>query len=331
MKFSSLIAWDDAALRESLPASAGATDDRAQRGARANDTVAPPWLLVLTTLSAVTGDHLAKVARAAAELGVGLRLAYYAGEQPIGLLDPLARLAQRARFVRRQHGIGVEVVAHEVRSRYQLLRLSRAAGLTCLLDANERPRRSRLGPDLLSLLLREGQGPLWVVNASDTASAAAPLCCFARTAPLSRERDLMRWSRVFAHGRAVQLVHVLQTAVSPPDSGDAAELTVFDHVFRQLRLQAFQALDTLSRPLREAGCETTFTVLAGDVEQQLRQHLRATRPAMVLIGHRWRPWSVGAARSRVQGIAEQGADALVVPLPRGAWWSWIARAIGWRG
>jgi hypothetical protein len=40
---------------------------------------------------------------------------------------------------------------------------------------------------------------------------------------------------------------------------------------------------------------------------------------------------VGAARSRVQGIGEQGADALVVPLPRGAWWSWVARAIGWRG
>lgn len=319
MKFSFLIAGGGVPLRESMNSPAHV---------RAHDVPAPPWLLVLTTLSALTGGHLAKVARTAAAMGAGLRLAYYAGSRPTGLVDPLARLAQRARFVRRLHGIAVEVVEHEVRSSYQLLRLTRKASLTCLLDANERPRRSRLAPDLQSLLLREGQGPLWVVNAADEPDGAL-LSCFARTAP--PERELMHWARVFAQGRTVQLVHVLSTSAPPPDARDAVEMTVFDHVFRQLRVQAFQALDTLSAPLRAAGCETAIAVLTGDMNERLRQHVQAVRPGLVLIGHRWRPWSVGAARERVRAIAELGADALVVPLPRGSWWSWIARAIGWRG
>lgn len=319
MKFSSLIAWDGASLRESAAA---------HGLARAHDPPAPPWLLVLTTLSALTGDHLGKVARIANAMGAGVRLAYYAGERPTGLVNPLARLAQRARFVRRQHAIDVEVVAHEVRGRRELLRLSRAASLTCLLDANERPERPRLGPDLLSVLLSEGQGPLWVVHGADEPDATL-LSCFARTTPV--ERELMHWARVFAQGRTVQLVHVLQATAPPPDVRDAVEMTVFDHVFRQLRVQAFQALDMVSAPLRAAGCETAFAVLMGDVNERMRQHVQAVRPGLVLIGHRWRPWSLGAARTRVQGFAAQGADALVVPLPRGPWWSWIARAIGWRG
>ncbi len=328
MKFSSLIDWEAAALRESAAPGAGAHGDRSRGAARCGAPRAEPWLLALTTLSALTGDHLAKVARAAAAMGAGLRLAYYAGSRPSGLLDPLARLAQRARFVRRRHGIAVEVVEHEVRSSYQLLRLTRQARLTCLLDANEPPRRSRLAPDLLSLLLREGQGPLWVVNGAKDAPAAR-LCCFARALPA--EAALMRWSRLLAQGRDVELVHVLPATVAAPEPGDAAGQTVFDHLLRQLRLQAFQALDGLARPLRDAGCDTHFTVLSGDRDQRLRQHLRAAKPALVMIGHRWRPGSVAAARARVQAIAEHGADAVVVPLPRGSWWAWIARAIGWRG
>lgn len=327
MKFSSLIAWDGAALRPPVHPSTSAADDR-DRGTSASAALASPWLLVLTTLSTLTGDHLAKVARAASDLGAGLRLAYYAGARPTGLVDPLARLAQRARHVRRLHGIAVEVVPQEVRSTFQLLRLACAASLVCLLDANERPLRSRLSPDLLSLLLRDGQAPLWVVNGASE-SRAALVCCFTRATPL--ERGLLHWSRAMARGRTLQLVHVLQTAVTPPDSSDAAEQTVFDHVFRQMRLEAFRALDDWSEPLRQAGGDPAFAVLAGDVDQRLRQHLGAARPALVLMGHRWRPWSVGATRSRVRAIAEQGADALVVPLPRGACWHWIARAIGWRG
>lgn len=319
MNFSSLIAWDGVSLRQSTTA-LGHT--------RAHDPPASPWLLVLTTLSALTGDHLDKVARLAKAMGVGVRLAYYAGERPTGLVNPLARLAQRARYVRRQHAIAVEVVAHEVRGRRELLRLSRSASLTCLLDANERPERPRLGPDLLSVLLREGQGPLWVVHGADDPGVDL-LSCFVRIAPL--EPELMRWARVFAQGRTVQLVHVLQTTAPPPDVRDAVEMTVFDHVFRQLRVQAFQALDAQSAPLRAAGCETAFAVRMGDVNERMLQHVQAARPGLVLIGHRWRPWSLGATRARVQGFAAQGADALVVPLPRGPWWSWVARAMGWRG
>jgi len=39
--------------------------------------------------------------------------------------------------------------------------------------------------------------------------------------------------------------------------------------------------------------------------------------------------TLALAKKLLRGDA--GADALVVPLPRGPWWSWIARAIGWRG
>ena len=85
---------------------------------------APParWL-VLTTLRARTGEHLRKVARHAVAKGAHLVLAYYEGQHPNGLVDPLARLAQRARFLRRRLGVCVDLVDGVLRSRRDLLAL----------------------------------------------------------------------------------------------------------------------------------------------------------------------------------------------------------------
>lgn len=320
IRHSSLVSWGDKALREHFVSSDFPPEHLEAAAHHAHDPPHPPTLLVLTTLSLRTGEHLDKLARRAAAMGARLQLAYYAGAEPSGLVDPLARLEQRARHLRRQHAVPVEVLAQEVRSPRQLLRLTEAATLSCLLDANEAPQHASLGPDLLSLLLREGRGPLWVVNA---AQGAAPggVSCLAKLLPA--ERGLLRWVRVLAQERALRFVHVIDSAQAPADPRDATEMTVFDHVFRELRVRASAALEALARPLHAQGLSASFDVLCGDFDEQLQRHLREARPSLVVLGHRPRPWSIAAARARVRGMALHGADVLLVPLPRERWWAWL--------
>ena len=327
IRHSSLVAWGDDSLRESFASSDFHPEHAEHQAAarrHAHDPPSSPTLLVLTTLSAGTGDHLDKVARHAAALGVRLTLAYYAGTRPTGLVDPLARLAQRARYLRRQHALSVDTLPHELHSRRELLRLTSAATLTCLLDANERPLHARLGPDLLSLLLRQGRGPLWVVNAAHEA-APGGLCCLAKLLPA--ESRLLRWARGFARGQPVQFVHVIESDMPLPDARNAVEMTVFDHVLREWRVRAIGGLEALASPLRAAGEDTAYLVLSGDVDEQLQRHVRQARPSMVLLGHRPRPWSITAARSRVRAAAGHGADVLLVPMPRERWWNWLWQRI----
>lgn len=324
IRHSSLVAWGDDTLRESFGSSDFRPEHIAAARHHAHDPPQSPTLLVLTTLSARTGDHLDKVARHAAALGARLQLAYYAGSRPSGLVDPLARLEQRARYVRRQHALAVEVLPQEVSKRRELLRLTAAATLSCLLDANERPLHADLGPDLLSLLLRQGRGPLWVVNAAHEA-APGGVCCLAKLLPA--ESRLLRWARTFARGQTVQFVHVIESDMPLPDTRDAVEMTVFDHMLREWRVRAIGALEALASPLRAAGEDTAYVVLSGAIEEQLQGHVRANRPSMVVLGHRPRPWSIAAARARVRGVARHGADVLLVPMPPERWWSWLWQRI----
>lgn len=320
IRHSSLVAWGDNTLREPFTSSDSHPEHQAAARRHAHDPPQAPTLLVLTTLSARTGDHLDKLARHAVALGASLKLAFYAGARPTGLVDPLARLEQRARYVRRQHRLQVDVLQHEVSSRRELLRLTSAATLTCLLDANEPALHPALGPDLLSVLLRQGRSPLWVVNAAHEA-APGGVCCLAKLLPA--ESRLLRWVRCFARGQTVQFVHVIESDMPLPDARDAVEMTVFDHVLREWRVRAGGALEALASPLREAGEDAAYVVLSGAVDEQLQRHVRQAQPSMVVLGHRPRPWSIAAARARVRAVALHGADVLLVPMPRERWWSWL--------
>src|SRR5690606_737873 len=105
------------------------------------------------------------------------------------------------------------------------------------------------------------------------ASAPGGLSCFAKLLPA--ERALLSWARAFAQGQTVRFVHVLESAQPPADLRDATEMTVFDHVFRELRVRATGALEALAKPLRAAGEPAAFEVLCGAIDEQLQGHLRA--------------------------------------------------------
>lgn len=272
-------------------------------------------LLVFTTLRAGTGEHLHKAARLACALGADLRLAYCAGEHTNGLSDPIARLQQRARMLRRRHALAVHVVDTEVRTRAEALRLAHSASLTCLADAAPycatTTARATLADRLLTPLLRAGNGPVWVTHRPD-ADGAHGVHCFVRADPL--DAPLLAWAGRLAAQRTLRLVHVLPTALPADDPRDIVALTVFDHMQRERRLQAHHALESLAWPLRAAGCAPTHTVLCGDVHDELQAHLARSAVGTLVVGHtrrRWWPW----AGLRVRPLLHQADDTLVVPLP----------------
>lgn len=304
------------------------------------DTTSPLQLplLVLTTLRPGTGDHLHKAARLARTLGTGLRLAWCADEHPTGLGDPIARLQQRARVLRRRHAVAVDVLASAVRTPDDAVRLARKAGLTCLTDAPPtQPAttpRATLAERLLAPLLRAANKPVWVIHRAE-ADGPGGVHCLLRPDPL--DAPLLAWAWRLAAQRPLRLVHVLPTALPADDPRDIVAMTVFDHMQRTRRLQAHHALETLAAPLRAARCaplhDLQTTVLFGDVDDELQAHVTRSAVGTLVVGHtrrRWWPW----AGLRSRPLLHQADDTLVVPLParsllaalRRAWASLLAAA-----
>lgn len=278
---------------------------------------APParWL-VLTTLRARTGEHLRKVARHAVAKGAHLVLAYYEGQHPSGLVDPLARLAQRARFLRRRLGVCVDLVDGVLRSRRDLLALVDGADLVCLVDANEPPAARALMPDLLTVLLRAGSAPVWVVQDASETRFTTLHCC---TSLSPADAVLLPWAQALAPARGIHLVHVLETTMPVPEPRESAQHVVFDHMLRQWRMRAYRSLEQWALPLRAAGWRPMLTVLLGNVEEVLAQHVRSAWHGVVLLGHRRRRCWPGERSSLVHRVAALGIDVLAVPLPRQPW------------
>lgn len=299
-------------------------------------------MLVLTTLRPGTGEHLYRAARLARALGTGLRLAWFADDQPNSLGDPVARLQQRARVLRRRHALAVDVVSTPVRTPADAKRLARTASLTCLADTHPNPSaaaaRAALSERLLKPLLRAGNGPVWVIHRAEAESAGG-VHCLLRADPL--DAPLLAWAWRLAAQRPLRLVHVLRTALPADDPRDIVALTVFDHMQRQRRLRAHHALDQLAAPLRTAPCrqgcapvhDLQTTVLFGDVNDELKGHLARSTVGTLVVGHtrrRWWPW----AGVRAQALLHHADDTLVVPLParsqrarlRRAWASLLAAA-----
>ncbi len=284
----------------------------------------PPPLLVLTTLRPGTGDHLHKAARLAHTLGTGLRLAWCTDEHPNGLSDPMARLQQRARVLRRRHALAVDVADTPVRTPADAVRLARGASLTCLADApsgatTTTTPRTTLADRLLAPLLRAVNRPVWVIHRAE-ADAVRSVHCLLR--PDALDAPLLAWAWRLAARRPLRLVHVLPTALPADDPRDIVAWTVFDHMQRQRRLQAHKALDQLAAPLRTAPCgkgcaplhDLQTTVLFGDVDDELQAHLRRSAVGTLVVGHtRWRWWPWAGLRARP--LLHHTDDTLVVPLP----------------
>ncbi len=288
-----------------------------------HDSPTPPPLLVLTTLRPGTGDALHKAARLAHTLGTGLRLAWCADEHLNGLSDPMARLQQRARVLRRRHALAVDVSDTPVRTTADAVRLARAASLTCLADApaaaTTPPQRATLSERLLAPLLRAVNRPVWVIHRAE-ADGARSVHCLLR--PDALDAPLLAWAWRLAAQRPLRLVHVLPTALPADDPRDIVAWTVFDHMQRQRRLQAHHALDQLAAPLRTAPCrqrgapvqDLQTTVLFGDVDEELQAHLARSTVGTLVVGHtqrRWWPW----AGLRARHLLHHADDTLLVPLP----------------
>jgi len=274
-----------------------------------------PPLLVLTPLRAGTGEHLHQAARLARSLDTGLRLAYCADPGHPAPGDPLARLQQRARALRRRHALAVDVVDTPVRQRAELLRLARSATLTCLVDAGPAPhgRGRGLAERLLTPLLRARTGPVWVIRRAPTnGNGHKAVHCLTRLDPA--ESALLPWARVFAAQRPLRLVHVLHTWLPPDDPNDSVALTVFDHMLRERRVQAHRAIEALAEPLRTTGCAPGHTVLFGDVPTELEAHLARSAPGTLVMGHTPRPWWP-LARPRARQLLALADDTVIVPLP----------------
>lgn len=283
---------------------------------------APP-LLVLTTLRPGTGDHLHKAARLAHTLGTGLRLAWCTDEHPSGLSDPMARLQQRARALRRRHALAVDVADSPVHTPADAVRLARSASLTCLADAPSArtapPQRATLAERLLAPLLCAVNNPVWVIHRAEADGARSVHCLLRPDAP---DASLLAWAWRLAAQRPLRLVHVLPTALPADDPRDIVAWTVFDHLQRQRRLQAHKALDQLAAPLRTTPCgpgctplhDLQTTVLFGDVDDELQGHLARSAVGTLVVGHtrrRWWPW----ASLRARPLLHHADDTLVVPLP----------------
>lgn len=298
----------------------GAPIDAHRFRCRHHDGAAPsPPLLVLTTLRPGTGDALHKAARLAHTLGTGLRLAWCADEHPVGLNDPMARLQQRARALRRRHALAVDVVDTPVRTPADAVRLARSASLTCLADAPSAATapspRATLADRLLAPLLRAVNRPVWMIHRAE-ADAVRSVHCLLR--PDAADAPLLAWAWRLATQRPLRLVHVLPTALPADDPRDIVAWTVFDHMQRQRRLQAHHALDQLAAPLRAASCaplhDLQTTVLLGDVDDELQAHLRRSAVGTLVLGHTRRRWWP-LAGLRAQPLLNRADDTLVVPLP----------------
>lgn len=302
----------------------GAPIDAHRFQCRHHDGVAPPApLLVLTTLRPGTGDALHKAARLARTLGTDLRLAWCTDEHPNGLSDPMARLQQRARVLRRRHALAVHVAGTPVRTAAEAVRLARTTSLTCLADAPSAATagtsRATLAERLLTPLLRAASAPVWVIHRAE-ADGVRSVHCLLR--PDALDAPLLAWAWRLAAQRPLRLVHVLPTALPADDPRDIVAWTVFDHMQRQRRLQAHHTLDQLAAPLRTAACakgcaplhDVQTTVLFGDVDDELQAHLARSTVGTLVMGHTWRRWwPWGGVRARA--LMHLADDTLVVPQP----------------
>lgn len=316
--------WAHVIAPRGASAATPAVPQSAFNASHAHDPPTRRRVVVLTSLSVGSSGHLLRAAQGAAAMGAELQLAYLQLEGVDPWSDPMARLSQRARFLRRHVALPVEVVSQPVHTSAALLLVCRDASLVCLVDGEPSPSSiQRLSPVLRALLSR-GNRPVWWVHRSDLEASTPALCCLSSVdAP---ETEWTVWSPLLWHLPSLQLLHVLPDLTEQAVTDDMAELLLLEHQLRKARVGALQALETITNTWRASGRRMSLQVLLGGFEEQLVNHMAAHKPWLVVIGSRWHTLSFRTTLRRLALIRDQGADAVIVPREQRSWRSWL---YGW--
>lgn len=295
------------------------------KAAHAHAPPTRPRVVVFTSLAIGSSGHLLRAAQGAAAMGAELQLAYLQLEGANQWNDPMARLSQRARFLRRRVALPVEVVSQPVQTSAALLLACRDASLVCLVDGDPSTASiQRLSPVLRALLCRSDR-PVWWVHRSDLEASTPALCCLSSVdAP---ETEWTAWSPLLWHLPSLQLLHVLADLTEQAITEDMTELLLVEHQLRQARVAALQALETIGKAWRAVGRQVSLQVLFGGFEEQLAKHMAAHKPWLVVIGSRWHPLSFRTTLRQLALIRDRGADAVIIPRERHSWRSWLHRWI----
>lgn len=269
-------------------------------------------ILALTDFSAMGEHALERAALLAATHGAQLRAMYFDDHPHPGIVDPDARLAQRARQLARRHQIGVQAVARRGQGLDAVLREARASDLL-VLDPRTPWRLARLWQGgLVARLLRHCTCPVLVVKQAPRQHYARVLVAVDFT-PASQA--LVRTACGLSGTAELQLFHALSTV----EASKMRSAQVRDDAIQAYQAEAQRHARHRIVALHDSVDTRRTRVLSvigdGDPARQTAAHQEAVAADLVVVGRRRdRPLVDLLLGSVAQRLLDwSGCDVLVVP------------------
>lgn len=271
-------------------------------------------ILALTDLTAHSAHVLERAALLAQHHQATLRLVHIAEGPNTLLADPLARLAQRARQLKRHHEIPVHVVARSLPLKEALAEASACTLLVMGALPHRSWKRFYLG-NTLDQAIQGSPCPVLVVKQAPSQAYAQVIVVDNLS---TQSNSLIDFAAVFAVPRVLKLFHASDIIDKRKQQSDPPTLETHPAHRLSSRQQARNRLTELIHELAVAPPAPQDSAQAFDIHTTDWTTLdqRATQADLVVVGQRRRAlWTHVFTRSMAQCLAQStSGDMLLVPM-----------------
>ena len=277
------------------------------------------FILAVSDFSAHSSHVLERAALLARKHQAALRLIHFSEHPTSFLVDPIARLAQRARQLARRHEIAVHALERSA-SLKEVLAEAGATGLLVMGPLSNRSWKRFFHGTTLDQAVHGSVCPILVVR-QPPGNPYARVLVAVDLSP--RSGALIDFASRFASPTVLKLFHAIDTI----DDARLRSVRATSEAIQAHRVGSrLQARDRLAQlvghldgtPIASMSQSLTFDVGNGEPAQTTAKHLQATRAELVVVGKRR---SSSLARFLAGSVAQRLArwaesDVLIAPLDR---------------